>query len=507
MGCTSNKPKKNLPGVPLVYFAFDGQILNDGLLGVFLWGNDNRLFDKGIQGQAIDFSASTQSQRPLLVTFPDQYDPSGYEGFTFLMWLRKSRAATDSCVAVADCHFFEPGKFRGWRLIALPNNEYCWEMSDGKNNWRFNWRDESAESTNGWMQWGFNFAKTKKEVRLFVNGQNRAVIGVDRLDSLYFSGVLELGGSLQLRNFSQRLFPGSIDLLSFWGRPLLASEVAAIYKNDARRPVTLNQVKGDVKVLTFNASCVNNCPSYWINACRAIKSAGAQVVLLQNAARFGPFFAKQSQGNAYLRGDGFCIVSQLPLGETHRSVREKNAAAVDIIAQKKFRFVAVTCLLGAYPLVDELFQPSGVDLYTFIDNEKKRRGTELRLLMGAMLSVANSNPEVPICMGIELNSGSHLDWTERNSANRNNMSVNFELTQLLQHDGFGDTYRQYYPNEVLFQGYNAQRGNAHVYNNREEFLFVKGTQLKLLESKIVAVVPDSLPHAELAVLSEFEIVD
>jgi hypothetical protein len=507
VGCSHNRPKKNLPGVPLVYIGFDNQIVSNGVLDVYFFGNDNRVYMDGIKGRAIDFSAMQQNKRPLLITFPDQYNPADYEGFTFLFWLKRNGVISDSSVVVADCHFLDHSRFRGWRLLALPLNVYRWEMSDGATVWSYQWQGKEAGLVKGWSQWGFQYHKMAKEVSFYLNGHKHSVIDVNAMDSLYFSGVLELGGSLQERNFSQHLFNGGIDGLGFWGRPLAASEIEAILESESRKKMAHVHHKNPFKVLTLSGGGLEAMPELWASAAAAISDIDAGVVLLQGANGFGHFLAQHSHSNVYIRGSGFCIVSKYPLGKTYRSVRDKHAAVIEVLPKPEKPIAIVSCYLNRYPLVDALFREKGVDVYAFLNDEQKKRGIELKLILGALSLVSKSQSAMPMVMGIDLNSGSHLDWTERNKLIHNGLMVPFGLSLLLQHDGFVDSYRQYYPDEALFKGFNAKRGGSQRYNHRQSVLYYKGGGLKLLESKVLSVMPEEMLGAALAVVSEFEYDD
>ena len=243
----------------------------------------------------------------------------------------------------------------------------------------------------------------------------------------------------------------------------------------------------------------------WENAVADIKRADADIVVLQEANAFGNFLFEKLGGQCYSRGNGFMVISKFRLGDTFRSVKDRNGAVVWTYPSEKFKLAVGSCGLGAQPSLGLLFDERGVDAYAFVDEEEKKRGTELRLLLSNLPRIDKSKRDAAISLGITLHSGSHLDWTERNKEAHNGFVIPFPVSRFLEREGYSDAYRAYYPDEHLFQGFTTKVGGQRKFNNRGHFIYTKGHNLKLLQSKLFSFVPDSLTDAELAVWSQFAI--
>ena len=115
----------------------------------------------------------------------------------------------------------------------------------------------------------------------------------------------------------------------------------------------------------------------------------------------------------------------------------------------------------------------------------------------------------PIIIGGDFNSGSHLDWTHKAAPlHFGYVAEELPISRYMQNNGFKDTFREIYPNEV-------ERGEgtfAVIYGqsqtSRIDFIYSKGKNLRHLSSKIVRTMPeidDVWPSDHAAVLTAFVI--
>ena len=89
---------------------------------------------------------------------------------------------------------------------------------------------------------------------------------------------------------------------------------------------------------------------------------------------------------------------------------------------------------------------------------------------------------IPLIIGGDMNTPSHLDWGEESKEIHNELVVPWYTTRVLEDMGLIDSYRQAYPNPLTHPGitWNAKgKKDEH----RIDYIFYKGYQLNLIESK------------------------
>ncbi|MDD4383516.1 MAG: endonuclease/exonuclease/phosphatase family protein, partial [Candidatus Shapirobacteria bacterium] len=68
---------------------------------------------------------------------------------------------------------------------------------------------------------------------------------------------------------------------------------------------------------------------------------------------------------------------------------------------------------------------------------------------------------IPVIMGGDFNEPSHLDWqaNTKNLWDHNGAIINWDCSVMLQRAGFKDSYREKYPNPILYPGFTFPAGN------------------------------------------------
>lgn len=118
-------------------------------------------------------------------------------------------------------------------------------------------------------------------------------------------------------------------------------------------------------------------------------------------------------------------------------------------------------------------------------------------------------PSMPVIIGGDFNSGSHLDWTKKAaSLHFGYVAEDLPISKYMYENGFKDSFREMHPDEL-------ERGEGSVaviygqaQTSRIDFIYYKGKGIKALSSKIIRTMPeidDVWPGDHAAVLTVFEI--
>lgn len=134
--------------------------------------------------------------------------------------------------------------------------------------------------------------------------------------------------------------------------------------------------------------------------------------------------------------------------------------------------------------------------------------TDVKNLLEQDMYPALNGDDMPVIIGGDFNSCSHLDWTERAASLHYGYGpVSFPTSRYMYEQGFKDSFREMNPDEVMrpegtFAGIYGQ-----LHNNRIDFLYYKGKGLRAVSSKIIQTSPeidDVWASDHSAVLTVFE---
>lgn len=118
----------------------------------------------------------------------------------------------------------------------------------------------------------------------------------------------------------------------------------------------------------------------------------------------------------------------------------------------------------------------------------------------------------PVIIGGDFNSGSHLDWTEAAKTLNYGYVADLPTSKMMYDNGYVDTYRTLYPNEVTHQGntFAVIYGQRHF--SRIDYIYFKGKAIKATASKIVRTTAEidyvwAGDHAAVMTVFEFKKAD
>ncbi len=91
--------------------------------------------------------------------------------------------------------------------------------------------------------------------------------------------------------------------------------------------------------------------------------------------------------------------------------------------------------------------------------------------------------EIPVIIGGDFNSPSHLDWGEDTINIHNGLAVPWYSTKVLEDLGLNDSFRSLNPNPIAKPGITWD-SKAKEDEHRIDYIFYKGNQIKAIKSDI-----------------------
>jgi hypothetical protein len=115
----------------------------------------------------------------------------------------------------------------------------------------------------------------------------------------------------------------------------------------------------------------------------------------------------------------------------------------------------------------------------------ERSGTKWEMLQKVrpyLEQYAREADAIPLIVGGDMNTPSHLDWTEKTSKQHNGLVVPWQTTGALEQMGLIDTYRQLHPDPLEQPGITWDvKGKKD--EHRIDYIFYKGNALRAIASE------------------------
>ena len=242
-----------------------------------------------------------------------------------------------------------------------------------------------------------------------------------------------------------------------------------------------------------------------------IKQSGADVVTMQEGYGSQEMIAKAIGFNLQTPSprDNLCLFSRYPIQKIKtKNTFYSNPAIITLPSGKKV-YVNACWLRYAYrPEYTCYYANYGMDTHRWAAEDSILALVDMkRLLENDLIPYVDSS--MPIIIGGDFNSCSHLDWTHKAAPiHFGYIAEELPVSRYMLDKGFRDTFREINPDE-LERGegtYAVIFGQSQT--SRVDFIYSKGNGIKTVASKIVRTMPeidDVWPGDHAAVLTVFEL--
>lgn len=242
-----------------------------------------------------------------------------------------------------------------------------------------------------------------------------------------------------------------------------------------------------------------------------IKATNADVVLMQEG-----YGAQQMIADSlgyYLQTpsgkDNLVIYSRYPLEKIKTGKPFQSNPAIMTLPSGKKTYINSCWLRYAYrPEYTCAYTNKGLDPDVWVAEDSLYSLKDIAYIMENDVK-PYVDSDMPIIIGGDFNSGSHLDWTQRASLLHHGYAAEMlPASRYMADEGFLDSFREIHPDEV-------KRGEGtfavifgNLQNSRIDYIYYKGKGIRAISSKIIrttAEVDDVWPSDHAGVLTVFEI--
>lgn len=250
----------------------------------------------------------------------------------------------------------------------------------------------------------------------------------------------------------------------------------------------------ELKVLSWNIWHAGHEKAYPGKGCEGtigiLKESKADVILMIETYGAAPMIA-DSLGYEYnLISSNLCIFSRYPITKKYSFPDQINT----------FNFGGVEIDMDGTPvrlfntwlhyLPDMRLTPTDSTEAQILEwDDAGTRDEEIRSILSVMKPILSESDSIPVIMGGDFNSHSHLDWTEatKNMYNHGGAVVNWTVSKEMQNAGFKDSFREINPDPVKHIGTSwlsaADEAGTPNRSDRIDFIYYLGKTIQAISAE------------------------
>ncbi len=433
--------------------------------------NSKLEYSKGIRGRGLDLMNSTGIP-PIESMGTDWF--SNNKDFSISLWMKANIQNSDTTIILSNADFRKKdmGIYKKRRInpgFTLYCSHGVWGWNIGNGIAHYNYEpvvQDQPIADNRWHQIVFTYNASRKEVRLFYDGINRAVLSIGDLSNKDFTSNLPLMIGKDASESGYRPFQGVVDQVVISGTTLSENQVKKAFKKYAKVKKEPTMKDNALTVLNWN---IWHGGSHFLKErdgfdgveriIEMIKKSDADIVMMQEtygagsriSSSLGFYYYEASSTIGAVWGANISVMSRFPIEDVYmieeRSNYGKNYAfnngGAKIRLSKHKKIIA------------------------FSNWYNGRKPQDLEGALKGWAKLVDNADNIPIVWAGDFNSVSHLDDGVGKSGH----------SKLMTNAGFKDSYRELYPDAKKYPCYSAPRNEDKI-----DFIYYKGARLKLIEA-------------------------
>lgn len=224
-----------------------------------------------------------------------------------------------------------------------------------------------------------------------------------------------------------------------------------------------------------------------------IKTSEADIVLLIETYGSAPIISDSTNLDYHLISSNLSIYSRFPITKKLAfpdSISTFNFGGVEIMAFDSIPIAVFDTWLHYLP--DTRLAPTDLPEDSILAWENKgSRDDEVFKIINSIKPFIGNSENVPIILGGDLNSHSHLDWTvaTKDTFNHGGAVVNWTVSKALTSAGFNDSFREIHPDplkklgKTWISGIDKNNNFGYTKEDRIDYIYYKGDMLKPVNSE------------------------
>lgn len=503
---TYSQPEKEKK--PLVSIDFETQ----GTLEEFYTFTGRDSIVEGIKGEAKYFSGSANDDNHILINHNETLSSLWKDqDFSIEVWVQTTAKNEDFQVIASnkdwnsgDIKDYTDNRYagwsrisglnKGWAIICQPDGSWAWNIGNGEHDgkeervesFRKDYRPTSPRqkiNDGEWHQLVFTINREANAARIYFDGLNVAIY--------YMGPVKDLDAGLPvciatdaLANNSALSFNGAIDEFHIYDHTLNAEDVARNYEKlvpMAAIPRAQKQSVEKLNLMQWNIWHGGRRRGKIIGPQQVIdliKETNTDIVMMQETYGSGALIADALGYYFYLSSANISIMSKYPIEKTWVEYHElwTGIATIQLSEGQKINLASIW--LHYLPAWGRDARAQDATPEKLIAGEAENRHKEIKIILENLKPQIDQADEIPIIIGGDFNSPSHLDWVPSKKEWHNNLVVEWPVSKEMESAGFKDSFREINPS----LDYSSPSITAERLSWRIDYIYYKGEKLKAVKS-------------------------
>jgi exonuclease III len=221
-----------------------------------------------------------------------------------------------------------------------------------------------------------------------------------------------------------------------------------------------------------------------IHILNVIKRENPDILFMQETYCCGMQIAKTAGFKYSWRGSSnLSIHSKNPIVDTLRIFKPFNSHGVRIRLDER----DIVCFnIWLHYLPDYFNSADSLTAEELIEAEKPTRYAEIVAILDEIKAHTVNSNSVPVIIGGDFNSGSHLDWIESTRDLHYGKVVTWPVSLAMARHGFTDSFRKIHPDPLKMPG--ATWGGIFFdtdLSDRIDYLYYIGKKLQVVDSRVI----------------------
>ncbi len=376
------------------------------------------------------------------------------------------------------------GHNKGWALICQPDGSWAWNIGDGK--YRLDYRPTAPRqqiNDGAWHQIVFTISRSTQEAYLYFDGLNVAIYNL--------GGIMDLNSELPVSLATDPVaratapaYEGALDEFNIYDYVLDRETIAQKYISLV--PASLRLASNQEPVKQLNLMSWN----IWHGGRRHgreigpkqvidfIKDTDTDIVMMQETYGSGPLIADALGYYFYLASTNISVMSKYPIVKTKPIYDAFRCGYTTIELSPGQKINLASLWIHYLPAWRRDVHAEGATAEKLIEGESKTRHKEIKEILARLDQPIRSTDQIPLIIGGDFNSPSHLGWNAKTLEWHNGLVVKWPVSEEMENKGFIDSFREIKPD----LNYAAPTMSAERISYRIDYIYYKGKAIQAIDS-------------------------
>ncbi len=220
-----------------------------------------------------------------------------------------------------------------------------------------------------------------------------------------------------------------------------------------------------------------------VNTLKVIQECNPDILLMQETYCCGMKIARQAGFDYSWRGSSnLSIHSKFPIIDTLTIFKPFHAHGVKIKVHENEILCFNTWL---HYLPDYMKNSETENPEQLIEGESPTRYSEIKAILKEISTFIDQANTIPVIIGGDFNSGSHLDWIETTRHLHHDRIVQWPVSLEMTSNGFKDSFREIHPDPLKNPAVTNRFLTDKIIADRIDYIYFKGKSLEVVDSKII----------------------